>query len=186
MNDVFSYQKEIQFEGEIHNGVLVVQNFLNCGFPEALAIVNDLMTSRMRQFEHVVNLELPALYDDYDLDADARATLDGYADELKNWMAGIHTWHAGCRRYQEAELLRNIASMDGQLGSAETPGTVGTPGSFGVLGSIGAPPGLPSFSPSAAAAEGVPAMATLPFAGPTGLGTAGARIRPPEPLTTGA
>jgi germacradienol/geosmin synthase len=29
-NDIFSYQKEIEFEGEIHNCVLVVQNFLNC------------------------------------------------------------------------------------------------------------------------------------------------------------
>ncbi len=28
LNDVFSYQKEIQFEGELHNMVLVVQNFL--------------------------------------------------------------------------------------------------------------------------------------------------------------
>jgi germacradienol/geosmin synthase len=26
LNDVFSYQKEIQFEGEIHNCILVVQN----------------------------------------------------------------------------------------------------------------------------------------------------------------
>src|SRR5258706_16430705 len=31
LNDVFSYVKEIQFEGEIHNCVLVVQNFLDCG-----------------------------------------------------------------------------------------------------------------------------------------------------------
>ena len=30
INDVFSYQKEIEFEGELHNCVLVVQNFLDC------------------------------------------------------------------------------------------------------------------------------------------------------------
>jgi germacradienol/geosmin synthase len=30
MNDVFSYQKEIEFEGELHNGILVVQNFFDC------------------------------------------------------------------------------------------------------------------------------------------------------------
>jgi germacradienol/geosmin synthase len=24
--------------------------------------------------------------------------------ELQNWMAGILTWHQGCRRYDEAEL----------------------------------------------------------------------------------
>ncbi|MEV7841992.1 hypothetical protein AB0O77_32995, partial [Streptomyces albidoflavus] len=26
INDVFSYQKEVEFEGEIHNAVLVTQN----------------------------------------------------------------------------------------------------------------------------------------------------------------
>ena len=32
LNDVFSYQKEIEFEGEVHNGVLVVQNFFDCDY----------------------------------------------------------------------------------------------------------------------------------------------------------
>ena len=35
LNDVFSYQKEIEYEGEIHNGVLVVQNFFGCDYPTA-------------------------------------------------------------------------------------------------------------------------------------------------------
>ncbi|HKS43806.1 MAG TPA: terpene synthase family protein [Amycolatopsis sp.] len=104
LNDIFSYQKEIQFEGEIHNGVLVVQNFFGCDRRSATAIVNDLMTSRMRQFEHIVAHELPALFDDFGLDEQARGTLAGYATELQNWLAGILTWHEGCRRYDEAEL----------------------------------------------------------------------------------
>ena len=37
MNDVFSYQKEIEYEGEVHNGILVVQNFFDCDYPTALA-----------------------------------------------------------------------------------------------------------------------------------------------------
>ncbi|HYZ07196.1 MAG TPA: family 2 encapsulin nanocompartment cargo protein terpene cyclase [Pseudonocardiaceae bacterium] len=104
LNDVFSYQKEIQFEGEIHNCILVVQNFLDCDLPRALGVVNDLMTARMRQFEHVVSTELPALFDDFDLDADARSTLTRYAEELQDWLAGILTWHEGCHRYEESEL----------------------------------------------------------------------------------
>ncbi|WP_225446947.1 family 2 encapsulin nanocompartment cargo protein terpene cyclase [Streptacidiphilus sp. PB12-B1b] len=107
MNDVFSYQKEIQFEGEIHNCVLVVENFFDCDRDQAMAVVNDLMTSRMQQFEHVSEVELPALYDDFGLSAEARQTLDGYAGELRNWMAGILGWHLGCSRYDEATLLRN-------------------------------------------------------------------------------
>jgi germacradienol/geosmin synthase len=58
-NDIFSYRKEIEFEGELHNGVLVVQRFLDCDPQRAIDIVNDLMTSRMRQFERIVACELP-------------------------------------------------------------------------------------------------------------------------------
>ncbi|MEV4973390.1 family 2 encapsulin nanocompartment cargo protein terpene cyclase [Streptomyces scopuliridis] len=109
MNDVFSYQKEVEFEGEVHNGVLVVQNFFNCDYPTALAIIDDLMNSRMSQFQHVVAHELPVLYDDFGLDADARRVLDGYVKELENWLAGILNWHHGCKRYKEAELLEDRA-----------------------------------------------------------------------------
>ncbi|WP_265736685.1 MULTISPECIES: family 2 encapsulin nanocompartment cargo protein terpene cyclase [Streptomycetaceae] len=104
LNDVFSYQKEIEFEGEVHNGILVVQNFFNCDYPTGLGIVHDLMTSRMKQFQHVAAHELPVLYDDLKLTADVRRILDGYVRELQNWMAGILTWHQGCHRYQESEL----------------------------------------------------------------------------------
>ncbi len=107
MNDVYSYRKEIQYEGEIHNAVLVVQNFLDCDAPTAMRIVNDLMESRMRQFEHVVSLELPALFEDFDLDTEARTTLLHYADELKNWLAGILHWHEYCRRYATPHLERH-------------------------------------------------------------------------------
>ncbi|MDJ0341899.1 family 2 encapsulin nanocompartment cargo protein terpene cyclase [Streptomyces sp. H10-C2] len=109
VNDVFSYQKEIQFEGEIHNAVLVVQNFFNCGLTEALGMVNDLMTSRMREFQHIISTELPALFTNFDLGSEARATLEGYAAELKDWLAGILTWHRGCHRYEESELRHQPA-----------------------------------------------------------------------------
>ena len=46
INDVFSYQKEIEYEGEVHNAILVVQNFFGCDYPTALGIVHDLMTQR--------------------------------------------------------------------------------------------------------------------------------------------
>jgi germacradienol/geosmin synthase len=120
LNDVFSYQKEIQFEGEIHNAILVVRNFFGCGLTDAVAIVNDLMTCRMRQFEHVVSAELPVLYEEFDLSPDARRTLDGYAEKLKNWLSGILSWHRGCRRYNESDLLRQARPPaprpDGPLG----------------------------------------------------------------------
>ncbi|MFC1419518.1 terpene synthase family protein [Streptacidiphilus cavernicola] len=123
LNDVFSYQKEIQFEGEIHNAVLVVQNFLDCPPDQAVTVVNNLMTARLQQFQHIVERELPALYDDFDLSTESRRLLDGYAAELRDWMSGILNWHRGCRRYDEASLLRHhgVAAPEAALSEAALP-----------------------------------------------------------------
>ncbi|MFE6495754.1 germacradienol/geosmin synthase [Streptomyces sp. NPDC057748] len=110
LNDLFSYQKEIEFEGEVHNGVLVVQNFFGVDYPTGVAIVHDLMKSRLRQFLHVAEQELPVLYDDFGLDAEAREVLAGYVQELKHWIAGILIWHRDCRRYREQDLLRGTGT----------------------------------------------------------------------------
>ncbi|MEV0371729.1 germacradienol/geosmin synthase [Streptomyces sp. NPDC050636] len=110
LNDVFSYQKEIEYEGEVHNGILVVQNFFDCDYPTALAIIHDLMTSRMREFQHVAANELPIVYDDFKLSDEARTALDGYVKELENWLAGILTWHRDCRRYREEYLSHGPGS----------------------------------------------------------------------------
>jgi germacradienol/geosmin synthase len=106
-NDLFSYQKEIEFEGEIHNIVLVVENFLAIDRLTARDIVADLMAARMRQFEHILADELPVLFEEFALEEAARRTLIRHADELKEWMSGILEWHRRCVRYTEAELRRN-------------------------------------------------------------------------------
>jgi germacradienol/geosmin synthase len=106
LNDVFSYQKEIEYEGEVHNGILVVQNFFGCDYPTALGVINDLMTQRMQQFEHVAAHEFPVLYEDFELSEEAREIMQGYVVELQNYMAGILNWHRGCRRYGAADLAR--------------------------------------------------------------------------------
>ncbi|BBC32078.1 Terpene synthase family, metal binding domain protein [Streptomyces graminofaciens] len=104
INDVFSYQKEIEYEGEVHNAILVVQNFFGCDYPTALGVIHDLMTQRMRQFEHVIANELPVVYDDFELSEEARAIMRGYVLDLQNWMAGILHWHRTVDRYK-AEYL---------------------------------------------------------------------------------
>jgi germacradienol/geosmin synthase len=106
LNDVFSYQKEIEFEGEIHNAILVVQTFFGCDYPTGLGIVHDLMSQRMRQFEHVVEHELPVLYDDFQLTGEARAAMGAYVADLRNWMSGILNWHREVDRYKDAWLSR--------------------------------------------------------------------------------
>jgi germacradienol/geosmin synthase len=120
-NDLFSYQKEIEFEGEIHNLVLVVEKFLGVDRLRARDVVADLMVERMRQFEHIIANDLPALFDDFALDEGAREILTRHADDLKEWMSGILEWHRTCVRYGEAELRR-----DRQPGTPFLPTGLGT------------------------------------------------------------
>lgn len=119
-NDVFSYQKEVQFEGELHNCVVVIENFLDVDRGRAVRVVNDLMTARLRQFEHIVAHELPALLDD--LDPEIRAGMHRYVQELQDWMAGILAWHRVSGRYQES-LLRYRPAPGQPLGALTGIGT---------------------------------------------------------------
>jgi germacradienol/geosmin synthase len=121
-NDVFSYQKEIEFEGELHNAVLVIERFLDCDSATAVPIVRDLMTSRMLQFEHLLATELPAVLDDLELDKTARAKLGKYITGLQNWMAGVMRWHETVDRYKEFEL-RNTRKLGHKPGSLAGLGT---------------------------------------------------------------
>ncbi|MFG2841575.1 germacradienol/geosmin synthase [Kitasatospora sp. NPDC048296] len=183
INDVFSYQKEIEYEGELHNIVLVVQNFFNCDYPSAVRIVDDLMHSRLEQFRHVAQQEFPVLYEDFGLDAAARELLDGYVTELENWLAGVLKWHQDCRRYRTEDLERHfgaerdlaeavraraaapeVAAVAEALAAALRVPTAPVP-------PVPVPAAAPDPEPSAAAVTGA-----VPL-GPTGLGTAS--LRPP-------
>jgi germacradienol/geosmin synthase len=121
-NDVFSYQKEIEFEGELHNAVLVFERFLDCDSVAAVPIVRDLMTARMQQFEHLVANELPAVLDDLALDRVARGKLARYITGLQNWMAGVMRWHETVTRYKEFELrnTRKLGHKPGRLAGLGT------------------------------------------------------------------
>ncbi|MFF0448953.1 germacradienol/geosmin synthase [Streptomyces sp. NPDC004609] len=104
LNDLFSYQKEIEVEGEVHNSVLVVEKFFDCDYPSAVGIVDDLMRGRLRQFLHVKEHELPLLREDFGLDAAGTAALDAYVREMEDWLAGILNWHREARRYRAEDV----------------------------------------------------------------------------------
>ncbi|HET9168428.1 MAG TPA: germacradienol/geosmin synthase [Actinospica sp.] len=108
INDVYSYQKEIQYEGEVHNLLLVVETFFDCSYEQALRIVEDVMAQRLTQFQRAAEVELPLAYADYDLDERARAALDGRAAQLRDWLAAILHWHRNTRRYGEGDLNRHF------------------------------------------------------------------------------
>ena len=124
LNDIFSYQKEIQFEGELHNCVLVVERFLGIERSQAVLVVNDLMTARMQQFEHIVATELPFVVDSFALDEGDRATLRAWVVSLQDWMAGILDWHRLTGRYDE-EALRRSNTAGAVLATALPAGPTG-------------------------------------------------------------
>ena len=51
-NDLFSYQREVEREGEINNGVLVLERLSPLSTQEAANLINEILTSRVQQFEH--------------------------------------------------------------------------------------------------------------------------------------
>ncbi|MEV7420065.1 germacradienol/geosmin synthase [Streptomyces sp. NPDC089919] len=104
VNDLFSYQKEVEFEGELHNHVLVAQHFFGIDYPAAFRIVADLMQRRAEEFVHIRDHHLPVLYDDHGLDPAARAAADGYVRELEDWMAAVLHWHRETARYPADRL----------------------------------------------------------------------------------
>src|SRR4029079_6559502 len=51
-NDIFSYEREILDEGELSNAILVLERFLDVDTQRAADLTNDLLTSRLQQFEN--------------------------------------------------------------------------------------------------------------------------------------
>ncbi|MFD7629072.1 germacradienol/geosmin synthase [Streptomyces sp. NPDC059851] len=118
VNDLFSYQKEVEFEGELHNHVLVTQHFFDIDYPQAFRIVSDLLVQRIAEFEHIRDHQLPVLYEDHGLDRTARASLDAYVRELEDWMASVLHWHRSVRRYGEEDLRRAPGALPAGPGHA--------------------------------------------------------------------
>lgn len=106
LNDLFSYQKEVEYEGEVHNIVVVVERFLDVDRIRARDVVADLMRARVEQFVHIAAVDLPAMCDELDLPDDVRRVLDRHVRDLEEWMSGILEWHRRCPRYVETELVR--------------------------------------------------------------------------------
>ncbi len=86
----------------------MLQTFFDCDYPTAVAMVDDLMRGRLRQYEHVKEHEVPLLFEDFGLDEEGRAAFGAYLRELEDWLAGILNWHRNVRRYR-AEDVRSGA-----------------------------------------------------------------------------
>ena len=125
-------------------------------------IILRALTSRLRQFEHVVATELPALFDQFDLDTSAREALLKYVKSLEDWAAGVIKWHLVSGRY------RNLGSHPFLKVRELLAGPTG-------LGTLAARIGsLSGASKNDGLRDSLTSRPQLP--GPTGLGTSAARI----------
>jgi germacradienol/geosmin synthase len=109
MNDVISYEKEVVYEDEFHNAVVLAQNFLGVGRRAAMCVVCDLMDGRIRQFERIAATELPALAERLRLDQAAREALTAWVTSLQEWLAGMFVHHRLTARYEPAAVRQRYA-----------------------------------------------------------------------------
>jgi germacradienol/geosmin synthase len=115
-NDIFSYQKEVEFEGELHNGVLVVEKFLRIDRDRAVAVIADLMNVRLAQFEHIVAAEVPVLAETFELDSSQRPALAARVMSMQDWIAGILEWHQHVARSRYGESALRDRAQRGAIG----------------------------------------------------------------------
>jgi germacradienol/geosmin synthase len=118
-NDLFSYQREVQEEGENSNAVLVFEKFFDCSTQEAVDAVNELLTSRLLQFEDTALVEVPALLADRPVPPVELARVAAYVKGLQDWQSGGHEWHIRSSRYMND-------GMADPVGAYRYPSGVGT------------------------------------------------------------
>ncbi|MFD6067988.1 terpene synthase family protein, partial [Amycolatopsis lurida] len=99
INDVFSYEREIDHEGCVTNLVLVVKNFLGVPLRQAVRIANDLVGARLRQFEYTLKVELPEASARLNLNDAERASLAAWGEGAQDYLSGILAWHERAARY---------------------------------------------------------------------------------------
>ncbi len=107
-NDLFSYQREVEDEGENANIVLVLERFLDGVDTQTAAdLSNDLLSSRIFQFEQTAVTELPALFEERGIDPAARQQVALYVKGLQDWQTGGHEWHMTSSRYMNERARAN-------------------------------------------------------------------------------
>ncbi len=134
-NDIFSYQRETQVEGEVNNGVLVFERFFGLTTQQAADAVNDLITSRLQQFEHTAVTELPMLFADRGVTPAGQAAVLAYVKGLQDWQSGGHEWHLRSSRYMNGAAepeASPVAFLAGPTGLGTARLRVRSPGALGL------------------------------------------------------
>jgi hypothetical protein len=102
--------------GSTTSAVLAVQRFFDCGQQQAVSVVADLISARLRQIGSILG-ELPSIAAEYDLDAEAKAGLHRYVEALKSWLAGELLWTRKSGRFSFSPTRKSFHLPTG-LGTA--------------------------------------------------------------------
>src|SRR3981081_3968499 len=84
-NDLFSYQREVQEEGENSNAVLVFERFFACSTQDAADLVNEVLTPRLQQFESKALTEVPGFFVEFAVPAPEQVGVAAYVKGLQDW-----------------------------------------------------------------------------------------------------
>lgn len=113
-NDLISYRREVEYEHDVSNAVVVVQHHAMCSPAEAAARTWRLLQARLELFEDLAAHGLSRLRGAREGDAGERKDVEHYVQALRDWLAGDFQWHLETSRY-------DAASWQGKAAAPHTP-----------------------------------------------------------------
>ncbi|MEU6878431.1 hypothetical protein [Streptomyces sp. NPDC046712] len=102
-NDIASYEREVHDEHDVNNLVIVLQTSLGITVQEAMHAAADLVTARLRHFDHLTRSELPPVVRRAGLDHGERIELEAWLRGARSFLSGLHGWYTGAPRYAPAD-----------------------------------------------------------------------------------
>ena len=103
-------QRETGDEGELANCVLVLERFFDMDTQSAADLTNEILTSRLHQFENTALTEVPILFEENALTPPECMSVLLYAKGLQDWQAGGHEWHMRSSRYMNEGASRRTTA----------------------------------------------------------------------------
>ena len=103
-NDIFSYDREVNDEGELSNCILVLETFFGIDTQTAADMTNDILSSRLYQFENTALTEVPGLFAEFAVTPPEQEAVALYVKGLQDWQSGGHEWHMRSSRYMNESV----------------------------------------------------------------------------------
>ncbi|MEU7632859.1 polyprenyl synthetase family protein [Nocardia sp. NPDC049220] len=126
VNDIHSYQREMASEDEPANMIFVVRKFLGCDLDQAVAMTSELALSRLDQFEHLAEVEAPAMVTECGLNPAESTNVLGYIEGLRDWVPGWREWFARTERYPQNPAAVTVHSEPAAIRRRGGPTGLGT------------------------------------------------------------